>query len=884
MQAPPERLGAFYLGAEIDPKTGEQLNTPINYDARDLTTHAVCVGMTGSGKTGLCIGLLEEAAIDKVPALIIDPKGDLTNLLLQFPDLLPSDFRPWINADDARRKGQTVDEYAAATADTWRKGLADWGQGPERVQMLVDSVDYTVYTPGSDAGLPVSILGSLAAPKLSFDSDAEAIRDRIGGTTAALLGLVGVNADPILSREAILLSNIFEFYWRQGENLDLAKLILAIQTPPVRQVGVFDVDTFFPQKERFGLAMAFNNLMAAPTFQAWLQGDPLDIDRLFFTAEGKPRHSIFYIAHLSDSERMFFVTLLLESLVTWMRGQTGTTSLRALLYFDEIFGFFPPVQEPPSKKPLMTILKQARAFGLGAVLVTQNPVDIDYKGLTNAGTWFIGKLQAERDKDRVLQGLKGAIAEAGRSSDAVDYDTLITALSSRIFLMNNVHEDGPVVFQTRWAMSYLRGPLTRPQVRELMAPKKAALAAQAASHIEATPTPHVRQNPDHLNPDRQEGETGRLSAPSTPAAATRPAEPNAPKGFSAVQATLDPSVAQAYLPVDMGRSRAVKVVADDAGRAIDVKSVQLIYEPAVLGAASVSFADRTRKIDEKQEFVLLSPVTSGALLNIDWARADALPLTLSALEKGPTRAEAGEGPFFAPVPEEINTERELRAIASDLADWLYANKRLTITTHASLGIHQQPGESDRSFRIRLQDAARQQRDAEVDKLRSKYRTQLERLQDKLDRGEKDLAQDEAELSSRKQQEWVSLGETVLNVFLGRRGGRVLSTAVSKRSMTSKAKGEIDRTQEEIADMQKEIQALEKEVETAADEITRKWAELLDDLTSEEVKPRRTDVDVEYVAVGWMPSWLVTYHDGIATRRAAVPAYALPVQETKRADG
>jgi hypothetical protein len=871
MQAPPERLGAFYLGAEIDPATGEQTETPINYDARDLTTHAVCVGMTGSGKTGLCIGLLEEAAIDKVPCLIIDPKGDLTNLLLQFPDLLPSDFRPWINADDARRKGQTVDEYAEATAGMWRKGLADWGQGSERIQMLKDSVDYTVYTPGSDAGIPVSILGSLAAPKLSFDTHAETIRDRISGTTSALLGLVGVKADPLLSREAILLSNIFEYFWRKGEDLDLAKLILSIQTPPVRQVGVFDVDTFFPQKDRFGLAMAFNNLMAAPSFQSWLEGDPLDIDRLFFTAEGKPRHSIFYIAHLSDSERMFFVTLLLEALVTWMRGQTGTTSLRALLYFDEIFGFFPPVQEPPSKKPMMTLLKQARAFGLGAVLVTQNPVDIDYKGLTNAGTWFIGKLQAERDKDRVLQGLKGAIAEAGRSADAVDYDALITALSSRIFLMNNVHEDGPVLFHTRWVMSYLRGPLTRPQVRELMAPKKALLAAQAASHVEAAPAPQVRQT-------AQEPEAAAVT--SAPASA-QPAQPDAPKGFSAIQATLDPSVAQAYLPVDMSRSRAVKVVADDAGRAIDVKTVQMIYEPAVLGAATVRFLDRAKRVDEKQDFVLFSPVSSGALTNIDWARAEALPLALSALERGPAHSEASEGPFFASVPEEINTERELRAIASDLTDWLYYNKRLTITTHASLGIHQAPGESERAFRIRLQDAAREQRDREVDKLKSKYRTQLDRLGDRMGRYEKDLAEDEAALSTRKQQEWVSLGETALNFFLGRRSSRVLSTAVNKRGMTSKAKGEIERTKEEIADIQKEIGDLEKELETAADEITRKWAELLDDLTTEEVKPRRTDVDVEYVAVGWMPSWLVTYHDGIATRRAAVPAYALPVQETKR---
>ncbi|MCL4859852.1 MAG: DUF87 domain-containing protein, partial [Caldilineaceae bacterium] len=389
MQAPPEKLGAFYLGAEYDLASGQRLEAPIIYDARDLTTHAVCVGMTGSGKTGLCIGLLEEAALDNVPAILIDPKGDMTNLLLQFPELRTEDFRPWINVDDARRKGMNDEEYAESTAQNWRNGLADWGIDPERIRHLLEASDYTIFTPGSDAGMPVSILGSLAAPKIDFDTDAEALRERISGTVAALLGLVGVNADPVRSREAILLATIFEHFWRQQQDVDLAQLILSIQNPPVRKLGVFDVDTFYPEKDRFSLAMAFNNLIAAPTFQSWLTGESLDVDQLFYTAEGKPRHSIFYIAHLSDSERMFFVTLLLESILTWVRRQSGTTSLRALLYFDEIFGYFPPTAEPPSKRPLLTLLKQARAFGLGVVLVTQNPVDLDYKGLTNAGTWFI---------------------------------------------------------------------------------------------------------------------------------------------------------------------------------------------------------------------------------------------------------------------------------------------------------------------------------------------------------------------------------------------------------------------------------------------------------------------------------------------------------------
>ncbi len=333
MQAPPEKLGSFYLGTEYDLATGQRSDNAINYDARDLTTHAVCVGMTGSGKTGLCIGLLEEAALDRVPAILIDPKGDITNLLLQFPDLLPDDFLPWINEDDARRQGKSAVEFAQSTAETWRAGLADRGITSQRMRDLLASVDYTIFTPGSDAGVPINILGSLAAPKLDFEANAEVIRERIAGTVAALLGLVGANADPIRSREAILLSNIFEHFWGQNKDLDLAQLILAIQTPPVRQLGVFDVDTFYPQKDRFALAMGFNNLMAAPTFRVWLQGEMLDVDQLFFTPQGKPRHSIFYIAHLSDSERMFFVTLLLENVLTWARRRIWHDQLACVALF-----------------------------------------------------------------------------------------------------------------------------------------------------------------------------------------------------------------------------------------------------------------------------------------------------------------------------------------------------------------------------------------------------------------------------------------------------------------------------------------------------------------------------------------------------------------------
>ncbi|HEX9118083.1 MAG TPA: hypothetical protein VGA61_18605, partial [Anaerolineae bacterium] len=475
-----EKLGSFYLGKEYDLATKKVLDRPLNYDSRDLTTHGVCVGMTGSGKTGLCIGLLEEAAIDGVPAIIIDPKGDITNLLLTFPELKPEDFRPWINEDDALRKGMQPDEYAAKTAQNWRDGLAGWDEGPERIRMLKEAADFAIYTPGSEAGLPVSVLSSLQAPKLDWDTEAETLRDKIQGTVSALLGLAGIEADPVRSREHILLSNILETAWRNGEDVDLGKLIMAVQKPPFRQLGVFDLESFYPEKERFSLAMALNAIVASPSFATWLKGEPLDIPSLLHTPAGKPRHSIFYIAHLNDAERMFFVTILLEQVIAWMRGQPGTTSLRALLYMDEVFGFFPPTANPPSKRPMLTLLKQARAFGVGVMLTTQNPVDIDYKGLSNAGTWFIGKLQAARDKERLLDGLKTAMAEGGGGADTGKLGELISSLEGRVFLLHDVNLPGPLVFTTRWAMSYLRGPLTRQQIKQLMAPRKAQPAASAA--------------------------------------------------------------------------------------------------------------------------------------------------------------------------------------------------------------------------------------------------------------------------------------------------------------------------------------------------------------------------------------------------------------------
>lgn len=467
-----EKLASFYLGRHYDLDAKEMTDDLLMYDAKDLCTHAMCVGMTGSGKTGLCVSLLEEAAIDGIPAICVDPKGDLANLLLTFPDLQPSDFKPWLEQSEATRKNKSIDELAEDKAELWKNGLAQWGQTGERIRKLKDAVDVAVYTPGSNIGLPMTVLKSFDAPPPEARDDSELIGDRVTGAVSGLLTLMGIDADPMTSPEHILLSSILSHQWKEGKNVGIGQLIRLIQSPPVKRIGVVDLDSFMSATDRGKLAMRLNNLLASPAFASWLEGEALSIKKLLFTETGKPRLTILSIAHLNDSERMFFVTILLNELLAWMRTQMGTSSLRALFYMDEVAGYFPPVSNPPSKPPMLTLLKQARAFGLGITLATQNPVDLDYKGLSNIGTWFLGRLQTERDKARVLEGLEGAAGTAGQEFDRGKMEQVLAGLGSRVFLMNNVHDGFPTVFQTRWAMSFLAGPLARGQISRLMADRK----------------------------------------------------------------------------------------------------------------------------------------------------------------------------------------------------------------------------------------------------------------------------------------------------------------------------------------------------------------------------------------------------------------------------
>lgn len=478
-----EKLGQFYLGKEYDLEKKEVAEELVMYDSKDLVTHGVVLGMTGSGKTGLCIALLEEAAMDHVPAIVIDPKGDISNLMLAFPELGGKDFEPWVNPDDAAKKGISVAEHAEKTAGMWRKGLEEWGQGAERVAQFCERVDINIFTPGSHAGVPVSILSSLDVPAVGVMEDGELFGDCVSSTVESLLSLVGISADGTQGVEAVLLGAIFQNEWKAGRGLDLEGLIGKIQRPGFGKVGVIDLESFYPEKKRQELALRFNSLLASPGFSTWLEGAPLDIGRMLHREDGKPRISVFSIAHLNDTERMFFVSLLLNQMLGWMRTQRGTSSLRALLYMDEIFGFLPPTANPPSKRPMMTMLKQGRAFGLGCLLATQNPVDLDYKALSNIGTWFLGRLQTERDKMRVLDGLEGAAGSQNAKFDRKEMEVLLSGLGNRVFLMNNVHEDGPVLFHVRWVMSYLTGPLARGQIKGLMDPRRGAFEREVEAEV-----------------------------------------------------------------------------------------------------------------------------------------------------------------------------------------------------------------------------------------------------------------------------------------------------------------------------------------------------------------------------------------------------------------
>ncbi len=811
MQPSFEKLGLFYLGKVQDPERNATTPDYVLYDAKDLTTHALCVGMTGSGKTGLCISLLEEAGIDGIPAIVVDPKGDLGNLLLTFPELRAEDFRPWIDAAEAAGHGQTEDQYAAHVAKLWRDGLAQWGEDGARIRRFRSAVDLAIYTPGSNTGLPLTVLRSFAAPPPAIRNDRDAFRQHVAANTAGLMALLGLDADPVRSRDFILVSNVLDHVWRAGKSLDLAGLIGHIQTPPFDKVGVLDLDTFYPAKERLQLAMSLNNLLASPAFASWLEGEPLDIQRLLYTARGKPRISIISIAHLSDSERMFFLTILLNELLTWVRGQAGTPSLRALFYMDEVFGYFPPTANPPSKTPMLTLLKQARAYGLGIVLATQNPVDLDYKGLSNCGTWFLGRLQTERDKARVLDGLEGASAQAGTAFDRRRMDTILSGLDSRVFLMNNVHEDAPVLLHTRWALSYLRGPLARDQIHRLMAGRRHTTEA------------------DHAGP----------AGDASPGEAPVPVESiPAPTANIDVASQVPPAVTQRFL--------ATRTPSDGSHR--------LVYRPALLGTGRLHFVRVSYKVDDWQDRCLLSPDPANSESSV-WETARAV----TEDELAWTSAAAANA-RFADLPPALTVARNYKTWQRQLIDHLYQSQTLAVWKCAALKQYSRPGEPEDAFRIRLSQLAHEQRDLQVEKLRRKYATKLGTLKDQMERAKQRVAREKDEYQQKTLDTVISVGASIFGALLGRKlmsRTNVSKASTSARSVgrAARARSDIGRAEEKLETLEQKMKQMRQRTEQEIEKIDAAYQPDQLELEALNVRPRKSDIKVQPITVVWTP-WLV----------------------------
>ncbi|NQY55408.1 MAG: ATP-binding protein [Ilumatobacteraceae bacterium] len=792
-------------------------DAPTTIDTGDLTTHGVIVGMTGSGKTGLGVVLIEEILRSGLPVLAIDPKGDLTNLCLTFPGLAAADFRPWVDESQAAAAGVSADEFAGQQATMWRDGLAGWGLDGASIEELRSTAPVTIYTPGSTAGVPLNIVGSLRAPDDLTDS--ELVNDEIDGYVSGLLGLVGVDADPLASREHILLSNLIAHSWTAGQTIDLTALVGMVAAPPIRKLGVFELDQFFPPDDRMAFAMRLNGLLASPAFAEWSTGEPLDIESLLYDSTGGPRCAVITTAHLGDDERQFVTSLLLSKLITWMRRQSGVTDLRALLYMDEVAGYLPPTAKPPTKGPILTLMKQARAFGVGVVLSTQNPVDVDYKALSNAGTWMIGRLQTEQDIDRLLDGMTSAAGTVDRSAVADS----IAGLGKRAFVLRRAKSDEPTTFSTRWAMSYLRGPLTRDQIHRLMGDRTTTARGASAGASASSP-------------------------PSAPASSPTAPPPTAPPTAAGEHAEMP--------PVADGRMVAFIDVAApwlSSLDHVDADATGQQWAAAAVARVSVRYDETKADLVHDTEFeAVLAPLPTvidtvaieRALIAVDYDDRDLRP----AADRART--------FFAPEAP-IDTKSYWQKLERSLRDHLTAKLSIEIPANSELQLYGRPGESTDDFAKRCRDAAADQADVAIAKLRDRYEKKVTTLRDRIDAAEDRVEVLEAEASSKRNSELLSTAGSLLGGLLsGRRSvDRLLGdagTAARRRGSSSAGGKRVDAAENKVDRLTEDLAELEADLADDIDEVRTKWDDAASAITSIEVGVERADVKVTRLALGWVP--------------------------------
>jgi hypothetical protein len=741
----------------------------------------------------------------------------MPNLLLNFPEFRPGDFEPWVNAGDARNVGKGVPEFAAEQAETWRKGLQAAGVTPDRMRTLLASAEFQVYTPGSSAGTPLNIVGDLSAP--ADVSNLESVRDEAAAFIGGLLSLVGIEADPLASREHILLSNIVETAWTGGRGLDLATLIGQVLEPPFRKLGVFELDTFFPADDRRALAMRLNGLVASPSFAAWTQGTPLDIGALLQAPDGRPRASILYLAHLSDVERQFVVSLVLAKLVTWMRAQSGTNNLRALAYMDEVAGFVPPTAAPPAKGPILTLLKQARAYGVGLVLATQNPVDLDYKAMSNAGTWMIGRLQTERDKARVLE----ALSSAGGQVDIPAIDTAISALGGREFILHNTHDrGGPQRFATRWAMSYLRGPLTGQQLASLPNRAVASASTSAPANVTAAPPAPVATS---------EAQSGTAASSAGPALAED-------------ESQVAPAVA-AGVPVYYADPAATWVQQFGASSGGHLEAV-------IAARVHLHFDETRAGVDHREEWEAIIPLVDGARVE------DAKPVDFDERD---FRKEAPQSAVYRLPSVKLDGPALFRDVERDLKASLQRQRTVEVFANKELKLFSRVGETEDEFRARCVEAAHAEADREAAKLRDTFTSKMERVRGAIERAEDRVEQYSEDTKTRRTQEVVSVAGDLLGAFLGGRGsassiatriGRSAGGISSRRGQTTRTQQRLENARDEVGRREDELKEIEADLQDDLADLVDHWDGIAEEVERLEVGLERDDVEVDEVALAWIP--------------------------------
>jgi hypothetical protein len=840
----------FFLGRYYDPATGKTLPETVSYDPANLTTHAVITGMTGSGKTGLGIAILEEAALQGIPAIIVDPKGDLTNLLLHFPDLAPGDFQPWLDPDLARRQGKSLPDLAQITAEQWKTGLEGWGLGRPQLQALQQAVEFTIFTPGSTAGKPVNILSSFKAPEINWSDNSELLREKIASTVTALLGLVGMtDIDPLRSREHILIANLMETAWSQGQSLDLTAIIQQVQKPPFDRLGAFPLEGFFPEKDRLPLAMLLNNFLASPSFQSWQTGEPLDVPALLYAADGRPRHSIFYLAHLDEPERMFFVTLLFAAVESWMRTQRGTSGLRALVYFDEILGYLPPVANPSSRPLLLRMLKQARAFGVGMVLATQNPVDLDYKALSNAGTWMIGRLQTDRDKLRLLDGLESA----GDAVDRAALDRQISGLQKRVFILHNVNSPDTRLFQSRWTLNFLAGPLTRAQIPDLN--RLASAASTAAVNPAGAQPAAVTVAPLQNNSPTTAPAQPVLSIPPVMTASVASSVPV----YSTTRPAVPDGLVEYFVPGELGVGEALKTA--NQGIPPNPQAEGLLYCPALLTQVEVRYLVQRYNLNYSLKHSVMVTDLSGSMLQWeDYAWNVFLPGKLQSQPQPQAR--------FTTLPGWLTDVRKMSALQKGFLDWVYRNGTIHIHANPTLNVFAGPQITTAEFHELCSQAARAALKAEQDKATAAYQGKLTLLTQKIER-QKLVVQEQEDIASRRKGETlVAGGEVLLGLFTKRK--RSLNTTLSKNRMAEKAKSDLGEDRQLLADLQTQLASLEQARDSANQQVQDKWGQSVNDEAEVPVPLAKKDIFLEYFGIAWLPYYLVR-QDGQLNKIAAFTA-------------